>query len=641
MLHAKSDTAFFYFSLSAFKQVAEKARSGSLPAVALFANMARFNALYMITRAGSGHIGSSFSSLDLVSWIYLLGLQSERDIYFSSKGHDIPGLYSVLTALGKIDFGLIHALRRYGGLPGHPDILTDQIPCNTGSLGMGVSKAKGFVFANRLKSDKSQIYVLTGDGELQEGQFWESLQGAVTHRMSEITVIVDHNKLQSDTYVKDTGDLGDLESKFRAFGWNVARCSGHDIVTIDEVLTSFRSEKHRPQVLIADTVKGRGISFMEHTSMAADQTYYKYHSGAPAPDTYRMAAKELYEKIVDQAKGLGVTLEPPIEVASSGGPTGKKERLIPAYSQAILEIAEKHPEIVALDADLVLDTGLIPFKERYSSRFFEFGIAEQDMVSAASAMALKGFLPVVHSFACFLTTRPNEQIYNASSERTKIIYVGSLAGLTPSGPGHSHQSVRDINCMSAMPGLVALEPSCPQAVAGALQWAVEKASGSVYLRLISVPFELGFAWKGVDWQLGQGFKLETPGLKTSKARTVIFSYGPVFLTESIKAASLLNQKGISCTVYDLPWLNLIDFEWFGEVISDFDLVVSIDNHYAIGGQGDRIASAMAEQGLAPSLLRISVDRIPECGLNDEIVKVHQMDSESIARRVLQRLHGSS
>src|SRR6476619_8140500 len=174
--------------------------------VAAFADACRLNALYMIERAGSGHPGTTFSCLDIISWLHLQVL-GEGDRYFSSKGHDAPGLYAVLTALGRLDFELIHQLRRLDGLPGHPDVAaTPEVVASTGSLGMGISKARGFVLADRLLGRTGRVYVLTGDGELQEGQFWESLPQTVNRKLSEITVIVDHNKVQSDTWVEQVDD---------------------------------------------------------------------------------------------------------------------------------------------------------------------------------------------------------------------------------------------------------------------------------------------------------------------------------------------------------------------------------------------------------------------------------------------------
>jgi transketolase len=156
-------------------------------------------------------------------------------------------------------------LRRLGGLPGHPDVVTHPVvQTSTGSLGMGVSKAKGFVTADRLAGRSGRVYVLTGDGELQEGQFWESLASAANRRMGEITAIVDHNKLQSDTWVDQVSDLGDLQAKAAAWGWAVGRCDGHDLRALDAGLARLdREAPDTPRLLVADTVKGAGVSFME------------------------------------------------------------------------------------------------------------------------------------------------------------------------------------------------------------------------------------------------------------------------------------------------------------------------------------------------------------------------------------------
>jgi transketolase len=207
----------------------ELARLRSLDAdpvarAAAFADACRLNALYMIARAGSGHVGTSFSCIDILAWLHLEVLGPD-DRYFSSKGHDAPALYAVLVGMGRLDFELLDRLRRLPGLPGHPDLrTTPEVVTNTGSLGMGISKAKGFALADRASGRGSDIFVLTGDGELQEGQFWESLGSAANLGLGRITAIVDHNKIQSDTWVSQASDLGDLEAKVSAFGWAVARC---------------------------------------------------------------------------------------------------------------------------------------------------------------------------------------------------------------------------------------------------------------------------------------------------------------------------------------------------------------------------------------------------------------------------------
>jgi transketolase len=484
------DSELYFVPREEFQRIAS-ATNDRLGAASLWADMARLNTLYMIARAGSGHIGSSFSSLDILSYLHLAEMREGQDVFFSSKGHDAPALYAILIALGVLPEEQIHQLRRLGGLPGHPDIATKGLVTNTGSLGMGISKAKGMIYARRLRSETGRIFVMTGDGELQEGQIWESLISAANDRLHELTAIVDHNKFQSDLSVERTSSLGDLEAKFRAFGWDVSRVDGHDPAALAACFMRLRGVTDRPKAVIADTVKGKGVSFMEGTAIDSDVELFKYHSGAPQAHEYQRAVEELESRIAHRLSQAGLA---PVSIRTVGkpppaSPAPAAVRLIPAYADALLAAAERHPDLVALDADLALDMGLLSFKERYPDRFVECGIAEQDMVSQAGGMALRGLLPVVHSFSCFLATRPNEQIYNNATEGTRIVYVGGLSGVVPAGPGHSHQGVREISALGGIPNLVMVEPCCPAEVEPLLRFCLEQHDGPSFLRLVSVPYE--------------------------------------------------------------------------------------------------------------------------------------------------------
>ena len=222
--------------------------------------------------AGSGHIGTSFSVMEILCWLHLEVLTGD-DACFSSKGHDAPAVYAVLAGTGKLDFALLHRLRRLGGLPGHPDIAAvPAVTTNTGSLGMGVSKAKGLARAARLRGETRRVFVVTGDGELQEGQFWESLGQAANEGFGEITVIVDHNKIQSDTWVDRVSDIGDVERKAAAFGWATARCDGNDVGALADTLGGLLERApNRPKLLVADTVKGAGVGAVRAAHAAAQR----------------------------------------------------------------------------------------------------------------------------------------------------------------------------------------------------------------------------------------------------------------------------------------------------------------------------------------------------------------------------------
>jgi len=608
---------------------------------ALFATLARLNALSMIAFAGSGHIGSSFSSLDIVSWLYLNEMrlptrpdrEEARDIFFSSKGHDIPGLYAVMIALGQLPEASLQTLRRLGGLPGHPDVLlTPYIEANTGSLGMGISKAKGMAIAQRLKGETRQIYVLTGDGELQEGQIWESLASAAARGLGEITVIVDHNKVQSDTYVAKTSDLGDLPAKFTAFGWHVQRVDGHDLPALAAAVKVARERPNQPSVIVADTIKGRGVSFMEHTAMT--EHWYRYHSGAPSVADYDRAIAELVSDANARLARLGASALAVDTVArpAAASPQSEPQRLVKAYGEAILAEAARIPELVALDADLVLDTGLIPFSQTYPDRFIECGIAEMDMVSQASGLALAGMLPVCHSFACFLTPRANEQIYNTATEARRVVLVGSLAGVVPGTPGHSHQSVRDIAIVGCMPHMDLLEPSCEAEVPMVLDFALRRAKANTYIRLVSIPCQIPFTLPdGYQLTRGRGVAL------TEGSDAVLISYGPVMLAEAWHAAQSLKSAGIGLKVVNLPWLAQVDADWLLREVQGSRHVITLDNHYIAGGQGERVAAVLARYAEAPPVTCLGLTELPACGQYAEVLRNHQLDAEAIAHKVRQVL----
>jgi len=628
----------YFVPLSEFQRIRKSRTTNLCSHAEILAQILRINILYMIKKAGSGHIGTSFSAIDIMLWLWFYEMnmpntgEPNTDVFFSSKGHDAPALYTVLTALEKLPFDCIHMLRQLKGLPGHPDISTPYIAANTGSLGMGISKAKGMAIANRLNGSSGRIFILTGDGELQEGQLWESLQGAVNLGLGNIVAIVDHNKIQSDTYVEKTSALGDIEARFKSYGWLVLRIDGHDFFSIAEALNTCFVVKDRPKVIIADTIKGKGVSFMERVE---EDGLYKYHAGAPTDEEYYRALKELAEQanaLLQEAKIA------PLELESVDKPTQKSvssqaEHLISAYGDELVSISHSREDIVVLDADLAKDCGLLPFKNKFPDRFVECGIAEQDMVSTAGGLALSGKLPIVNSFGCFLSTRANEQFYNNASEKTKIIYIGHLAGLLPAGPGHSHQSVRDISAIGSVPGLTMVQPCNELETRMALNWAIDENPESTYIRLVSIPVELNYALPPdyVLKKVGYGIKIYSGGADTKRA--AIVAYGPVMLREAIKAA-----QGVQADVFNFPWLNRVEALWATETLGQYDLVVVIDDHYKLLGLGNIIAAVFGTNKVPnkasnPEIILLGLEEIPSCGRNDEVLRHHGLDAKSIANRI--------
>ena len=609
--------------------------------LSLLSDMCRANALASVKRAGSGHLGSSFSAMDIVTWLHYEEMNTvaighdhpDRDVYFSSKGHDVPGLYALLYSVGILPEDQLMGLRRLGGTCGHPDVGTTGIEANSGSLGMGISKARGMALAKRMAGHGGRVFVLTGDGELQEGQIYEGLQNAAHHAVGNLYAIVDHNKVQSDKLVSEIIDLGDLEAKFRAFGWHVARCDGHDFRQLEAVFADLRTVTDKPKIVIADTIKGRGVGFMEHpAALKAGGGLYRWHSGAPDDDSFAKGYEEIIARVNERLAALGLSplsLEavPPEDKKPSGV---SKEYVAGAFGEALVDLAAERQDIVVLDADLSADCRLRAFEAKYPERFVENGIAEQDMVSVAGGMALQGMLPVVNSFASFLASRANEQIYANACEHTKIIYVCHYSGLIPAGPGQSHQSIRDISLFAALPDFVILQPCNGPEARMALEYCVREAERSCVLRLI-----IGPSPRIIDLPAGYRLEFGRGATLVDGSDAVIFSCGPVMLHEALVASEILSEDGFGLRVVNMPWLNRVDPGWLAETVAPYRNVYALDDHAPVGGLGDAILNALATADLLAGrrFAKLAVEGYAAWGTPPQVLKHHGLDGESIAAKI--------
>jgi transketolase len=607
----------------------------------LLADMCRVNALVAVKRAGSGHLGSSFSAMDVVVHLLYEELNPrqigfddpDRDVYFSSKGHDVPGLYAVLNALGVIPTEQLLRLRRLGGLDGHPDLGVPGIEANSGSLGMGISKGRGMAWAKSLLGRSGRVVVMTGDGELQEGQNFEALQAAAAQRTKNLWIVVDRNELQSDKPTEEILALGDLEAKLRSFGWHVDSCDGHDHDALRRVFAEFRSAGDGPKALVANTIKGKGVSFMEHpTALREGGGTYRWHAGAPDDRAFQRAHAELVARVRERLPDLRLegasepeeeraySLEGEPESGAGTRPRVTNEYVAEAYGEELVELATRHPNLVVLDADLASDCRIRPFELAYPDRFHECGIAEQDMVSAAAGMARQGLLPVVNSFASFLASRANEQIYNQASERTKVVYALHYAGLIPAGPGKSHQSLRDVSLLAALPNMTVVQPANSEETRTLLRWAIEDASDDVAIRLAIGPSPRTIELPSAESSRGRGTVLR------EGTDALLFAYGPVMLHEALSAAEALGNR---LQIVNMPWLNRVDAEWLAEVIEPFEDIFVVEDHAPVGALGDSLRRELDGR----SLTVFGVEGWPACGTPLEALRFHGLDGSSLADRI--------
>ena len=263
--------------------------------LAVIAQRMRRTAIEMITEAKSGHPGGSLSAAEIVVTLFFDVLRhdpanpawAERDRFILSKGHCCPILYAVMAECGYCPKETLHTLRKLGSIyQGHPDVrFLPALEASTGSLGQGVSLALGMALAARMDGSPSRSYVVLGDGELQEGQIWEAAMFASYHRVDNIVAIVDFNKIQLDGFVKDILDVEPLADKWRSFGWHVIETDGHNVTALQNAFAEAGATKGKPSCILAHTVKGKGVSFMENNP--------KFHGSAPSANEFALAMKEL------------------------------------------------------------------------------------------------------------------------------------------------------------------------------------------------------------------------------------------------------------------------------------------------------------------------------------------------------------
>lgn len=259
------------------------------------ANTIRQRIITMIAAAKTGHPGGSLSLVEILTVLYFDAMNirpqeprwAERDRFILSKGHAAPVLYAILAERGFFPAQVLLTLRQFGSiLQGHPDMKsTPGIDMSTGSLGQGLSAANGMALAAKLDGSTFHTYVVLGDGELEEGQIWEAAMTAAHHQLDNITVFVDNNRLQLDGASADIKGLRRIADKFRAFDWHVLEIDGHDIAAIQQAVTAARAVKGMPTVIVADTVKGKGVSFMENN--------VEWHGVAPNAEETQRALAEL------------------------------------------------------------------------------------------------------------------------------------------------------------------------------------------------------------------------------------------------------------------------------------------------------------------------------------------------------------
>ncbi len=606
----------------------------------------RRNCVRMTTEAGSGHPTSCLSAADLIAAVFFRALRYDvrhihhptNDRFILSKGHAAPLLYAVWAEAGAIPAERLMTLRRVESeLEGHPTPRFPWAEVATGSLGQGLSIGVGMALAGKyLDRLDYRVYVLLGDGETAEGAVWEAVALAAYYRLNNLIALVDVNRLGQSQATMYGHDLDSYERRFRAFGWHAISIDGHDLEQIVRALDDARRSEERPVAIIARTVKGKGVSFLEDKEgwhgkpLRRGEETERALRDLGVPEHWPIGE-------IEPPAGLQLLSPPPLPDGASAVQSSAPNDLWPlpayrlgdqvatreAYGTGLVRAGRMNPRIVALDGDTKNSTFSEKFQQAYPHRFFEKFIAEQNMVGAAIGLAARGYIPFVSTFACFLT-RAFDHIRMAGISRANIKLCGSHAGVSIGEDGPSQMGLEDLAMMRAIPGSVVLYPSDAVSTERAVELAAAH-HGIVYIRTtrpktpVLYPNEEPFA-------IGQCKILR----QDPRDRLTLVAAG-ITLHEALRAYEELKNQGISVRVIDLFSVKPLDRETLCRAARDTGgIILTVEDHYPEGGLGDAVASALSEDGLR--VVKLAVTDLPRSGKPEELLDRYGIS----ARRIVER-----
>ncbi|QDV42380.1 Transketolase [Stieleria neptunia] len=588
------------------------------------------------SQADSGHPTSSLSSVELMVGLlfgdcFRFNLQQPdhpaNDRLIFSKGHASPLFYSLWAAAGEIEPEDLMGYRTFGSrLEGHPTSRFRLTEAATGSLGQGLSIGVGMALtAKSLDRSPSRTFVLLGDSEMAEGSQWEAIQLAAHYQLDNLIGILDVNRLGQRGETMYGHDLTAYRDRIESFGW---RCvlieDGHDYDQVRRAYAALGEAGERsgkPTMLIARTIKGKGIPSLEDENG---------HHGKPVDQE---SLDQVLSQLGDPNRSIRGEIAPPVvyqpdpaasrEVASVDYSLGDQVATRDAFGNALVRLADKYPRLVSLDGEVCNSTRSKRFRDQYPDRFFEMFVAEQNMVGAATGMALRGKTPFVSTFAAFLT-RAFDQIRMAPYSDASIKFVGSHCGVSIGQDGPSQMGLEDIAMFRTIQNGLVLYPSDATSTE-ALVDLMADYDGIAYLRTTRGKLPVIYDAEET-FQIG-GSKV----LRTSDADQVTLIAAGITLHECLSAQAMLQDRGIVARVIDLYSIKPLDHATVRQAADQSEVVFTVEDHFPEGGLGEAVLTSLSDHSTPVNC--IAVRKRPLSGSPDELLDAEGISAAMIADAV--------
>ena len=611
------------------------------------AKLVRYYILQMTTKAGSGHPTSSLSATDIMVALFFNKLRfdlkdpdnSGNDRVIFSKGHVSPLVYGLYAAAGILSEKDLLTYRQFKStLEGHPTPRFKYIDVATGSLGQGLSIGLGMAIALRAQVHSSKltvqsspnVYVLMGDSETAEGSIWEAIELASYYKLGNLVGIIDVNRLGQSGETMLGWDVEAYAKRVESFGWQPHIVDGHNLGELVETFEELPELCDKPQMIIAKTIKGRGVSFLEDKE--------GWHGKALSQEEFKKAVKELggvdrsvrgeiakpisnFQFKISNLKKLKTKnwkLETKYKI-------GEMVATRKAFGEALARLGEVDLRIVSLDGEVKNSTFTEIFKEKFPDRFFEMFIAEQNMVGTALGMSKMGKVPFVSTFAAFFT-RAFDQIRMSAYSSPNIKFVGTHAGVSIGEDGPSQMGLEDIAMFRAVFGSVVLCPGDAVSCSKLIEVAAKKA-GLFYIRTARPATPVIYK-NGETFDVG-GSKI----VRSSDSDRLTLVACGVVLPEALIASDELKKEKMNVRVIDAYSIQPIDEKELVRAAQETDnKIVTIEDHYFEGGLGDAVLNVFAQDEKV-KVYKLAVNKMPMSGKREELLNYEGISSSAIVGKV--------
>jgi transketolase len=595
----------------------------------------RAEVIRMTTEAGSGHATSSLSCADIMAALFFHAMRwdpadpAARDVdtFVLSKGHAAPILWATLFEAGAIDENPLTLRNINSSLEGHPTPANPWIKIATGSLGQGLAAANGIASANKMDNIDARVFCLLGDGECAEGSVWEAAQYAAVNRLSNLVAIVDVNGLGQSGPTPYGHDTTVYAKRFEAFGWQAIEIDGHDMTAILDVL--FHAGKSGPLAIVAKTLKGKGVSFLEDKE--------GYHGKALEEEKMQQALTELgqnhvYLKIEPRRVSAHIPKFPVSKThIAVRYELGQKEATRAAFGRALKKLGEINPYIVVLDGDVKNSTHTDEFAQAFPERFFESFIAEQNMAGMALGLAKSGKIPFVATFACFLTRAFDFIRMAAHSRPEHLVFCGSHAGVSIGEDGPSQMGLEDIAMFRALHGSSIFYP-CDAVSAERLTEKAAETENIVYIRTTRPKTPV--IYNNTDTFEAGGSKV----LRCSDHDQYTIVAAGITVHEALAAYDMLQQDGITVRVIDTYSVKPLDIKTLENAASMTQAIVTVEDHWIDGGLGDAVAVQLHTQ---TPVIRLAITEEPHSGTCKQLLSIHGISREAIYKQIMSLVNNKS